>query len=322
MGVLAIKRRMRVEPPISIVIFGGSVLELRETERSGHSHCVAAALRHLGPPDQDAAYRFCEENPERTTYIAGWLHEGGLSRSGVVPKGWLFGEMDGPLIRGLVYVSSTGIVIPVVQSSAALGQIAEMARQNPNMVRVLVGERPQVSDLWARLEKNGMEARICRDQLGYAVGRGEFPHGEPTLGLETARPAHLDQVVSASAAMAREEAQDDPQARNPELFRSRILERLQRGRDFVHFDGGTLVFKTNVAALSPLGGQVEGIYTIPAHRNRGIGRRGTAAITTWVLERAQNAVLLVNDDNHGARRIYEVLNYRPVLESRTIFIAP
>jgi uncharacterized protein len=283
---------------------------------------VAVALRHLGPPDQEAAYRFCEQNPERTAYIAGWLHEGGLSRSAVVPKGWLFGELEGSRIDGLVYVSSTGIVIPVVKSNAALGDLAEMARSNPNMARVLVGERPQVAELWARLKKNGMEARISRDQLGYSVNRGEFPTDEPQLPLETASAAHLDQVVAASAAMAREEAQDDPQARNPDLFRARIAERLQRGRDFVYFEGANVVFKTNVAALSPLGGQIEGIYTMPAHRRHGIGRRGTAAVTTWVLERASSAVLLVNDENHAARRIYEALSYRPVLESRTIFIAP
>jgi GNAT superfamily N-acetyltransferase len=283
---------------------------------------VVAVLRHLGSVDQEAAYLFCEKNPERTTYIAGWLHEGGLQKSAVVPKGWLFGEMDGPTIVGLVYVSSTGIVIPVVQATAALGHIAEMARANPNMVRVLVGERREVADLWSRLKKNGMEARMQRDQLGYVVRRGEFTPSEPALSLDVAAMPHLDQVVTASAAMAREEAQDDPQARNPELFRTRIAERLQRGRDFVHLEGGNLVFKTNVASLSPLGGQIEGIYTVPSQRRRGIGKRGTAAVTTWVLERAQTAALLVNDDNHPARAIYEALSYKPVLESRTIFIAP
>src|SRR5262249_4447898 len=162
------------------------------------------------------------------------------------------------------------IVIPVVKASAALGHIAEMARTNPSMVRVLVGERTEVAELWARLKKNGMEARIQRDQLGYAVSRVEFRAEEGAVALDGAGAEHLDQVVSASAAMAREEAQDDPQARNPELFRTRIAERLQRGRDFVCYEGPNLVFKTNVAALSPVGGQIEGIYTIPSHRRRGI----------------------------------------------------
>jgi hypothetical protein len=172
------------------------------------------------------------------------------------------------------------------------------------------------------LEALGMEARISRDQLGYAVDRASFRYPVNGLELAMATHGHLDELVEASAAMAREEANDDPQARNPELFRSRIAERVARGRDFIYRSNGALLFKTNVAALSPIGGQIEGIYTHPEYRRRGIGGRGTAAVTAWVLERAERAVLLVNEDNYGARALYEALAYKQVLTSRTIFIAP
>jgi predicted GNAT family acetyltransferase len=281
-----------------------------------------AGLRHLGPSDEREAFRFCERFPDQCTYVAGWISEGGLHKSSLVSRAWLLAEWDARKISGLIYISSTGIVIPVINSKEAFDQLTEMARANANTMRVLVGERRTVAELWARLERLGMEARIDRDQLGYAVSREDLRPLEPRIELEVATPVHLDQVVSASAAMAREEAQDDPQSRNPELFRARIQDRLTRGRDFIYVEKNQLLFKTNVAALSPLGGQIEGIYTLPPHRRRGIGRRGTAAVTTWVLERAQRAVLLVNEDNVGARRLYEDLGYRPVLESRTIFIAP
>jgi predicted GNAT family acetyltransferase len=239
-----------------------------------------------------------------------------------VSRAWLLAEYDARSIDGLIYISSTGIVIPVIKTKDAYDQVVEMARVNANTVRVLVGERRSVAELWSRLRKLGLEARISRDQLVYAVTRDEFHTDEQRLELQVASTADLDQVVAASAAMAREEAQDDPQARNPELFRSRIHDRLTRGRDFICLEKNQLLFKTNVAALSPMGGQIEGIFTVPSHRGRGIGRRGTAAVTTWVLERAQRAVLLVNEDNEPARRLYETLGYRAVLESTTIFIAP
>lgn len=278
-------------------------------------------LRQLGPSSRAEAYAFCERQPERCTYIAGWIKDGGLERSALVSRGWLLAEMKGGAINGLVYVSSTGIVIPVA-GERALDDVAEMARANPNAVRVLVGERSVVVSLWRRLETLGMEARISRDQLGYAVDRARFRSTSRELELTTATNAQLDELVEASAAMAREEANDDPQARNPELFRSRIAERVARGRDFIYRPNGELLFKTNVAALSPIGGQIEGIYTSPKHRRRGIGASGTAAVTAWVLERAERAVLLVNEDNAAARALYEALAYREVLASRTIFIAP
>lgn len=283
---------------------------------------MARGLRQLGPLAQGDAYRFCERMPERCAYVAGWITEGGLARSPLVPRAWLLAETAGGQISGLVYISSTGIVMPILDSEEALDGVVDMARANPNAMRVLVGEREQIGELWERLEMLGFRARMSRDQLGYAVERNEFRAEADPLPLEVATNAELLQVVEASAAMAREEAQDDPQARNPDLFKTRIQERIARGRDFIYEENGALVFKTNVAALSPLGGQIEGIYTVPRERRRRIGRRGTAAVTAWVLERAQRAVLLVNEDNLPARTLYEALGYRRVLDSRTIFVAP
>jgi GNAT superfamily N-acetyltransferase len=283
---------------------------------------VSRGLKQLGPLSREEAYRFCEREPERCSYIAGWIAEGGLTRSPLVPRAWLLAEMDHGHIEGLVYISSTGIVMPVLESDEALDGVLEMARANPNAMRVLVGERRQVAALWSRLQTLGLSARMSRDQLGYSVNKREFRPDTSPLSLQLATLTHIDRVVEASAAMAREEAHDDPQARNPELFKTRIEERLARGRDFIYCEDGALLFKTNVAALSQLGGQIEGIYTMPEHRRRRIGRRGTTSVTAWVLERSDRAVLLVNEDNQPARDLYEQLGYRCVLESRTIFVAP
>ena len=118
--------------------------------------------------------------------------------------------------------------------------------------------------------------------------------------------------------MAIEEANDDPQSRNPTLFRERIRHRIRRGRDFVLFDDDTLIFKTNVSAMSPLGGQIEGIYTVPSARGNGFGRKGTSAVTGWVLERGSRAVLLVNEDNAVAKQLYQSLGYARIGLSQTV----
>jgi uncharacterized protein len=280
-------------------------------------------LVKLGLAHAPAARRFCEENPHRCTYIAGWIEDGGLRDGGDgVSRAWLLGEL-GPedRIEGLVYISDTGIVIPAVRSEAAIEDVVRIGRRNPNAIRVLVGERKPVASLWTQLESIGMLARISRDQLGYSVDRAAFKDSAPSLTLVRAAKEHLDQIVELSGAMALEEARDDPHGRNPDLFRARIEERLVRGRDFIYIENGVVVFKSNISAVSPTGGQVEGIYTLPAHRGRGLGFAGTAAVTRWVLERSEHAFLLVNDDNETAKRIYEKLGYRQVLESRTIFVA-
>ncbi len=278
-------------------------------------------LVQLGPAQARAAFEFSAAHPEQCTLIAGWLAEGGLAHEPRAPRAWLLAEGDGR-IEGLCYLSDGGIVLPALSSEGALDALAELARRNPAAVRVIVGERAVVASLWRRLERAGARARICRDQLGYAVERGQLPDSAPSLPLTIATFAELEQVVAASADMAREEARDDPERRNPMLFRARIRERLERQRDFVHLDERRLLFKANVSALSAVGGLVEGIYTAPEARRLGLGLGGTATVTRWVLERSPRASLLVNEDNEPAKRLYRRLGYRQVLESRTIFLAP
>lgn len=282
---------------------------------------TSGRLVQLGPAQAEEASRFAAQHPHACAFIAGWLAEGGLARDPRTPRAWLFAERRGAALEGLAYVSDTGIVIPALKSPEALEELAELGRANPNAMRVLVGEREQIASLWGKLSRAGSAARIVRDQLGYSVARGELA-SDATLPLVAASDAQLEQVVAASAEMAREEAGDDPQRRNPPLFRARIRERMARGRDFIHLEAGRLVFKANVSALSAVGGQVEGIYTVPERRGEGFGTRGTAEVTRWVLERSERAFLLVNDDNLPAIRLYERLGYRRVLESRTIFVAP
>lgn len=273
----------------------------------------------LAPEDAAAALRFCETRPHECTYIAGWIAEGGLTRAPKTPRAWLLAEKSARGgVEGLLYISVTGIMIPAQLSDGAVDHVGEMVYRNPNLARVVVGERRLVGCLWRTLSRRGTRARLARDQIGYTIERQRARLHEP-LPLIPATNSHLEQVVQASAAMAREEARDDPFARNPRLFRERIAERLRRGRDFIHAPDDRLRFKSNVAALSALGGQVEGIYTVPAYRHMGLGLRGTSAVTQWVLERSPRAFLLVNEDNHDARRLYERLGYHPVIESRTVF---
>jgi ribosomal protein S18 acetylase RimI-like enzyme len=280
-----------------------------------------ARLEQIGAESAPQALNYCAKNPERCTYIAGWIHEGGLEGQTRTPKGWLMAEKNtSDLITGLVFISATGILIPVLRSETSHEQIIAIARMNPGMIRVLVGEHHQVLSLWRRLERRGLRARLKRKQLLYAAMTSTFQDvGGESLTIAT--EADLDHVVTASAAMAREEANDDPYGRNPRMFRERIRSRIERRRDFIARRGDTLVFKANVSAISPVGGHIEGIYTDPSWRRRGIGRNCTTTITAWVLERGERAALLVNDDNDSARSLYESLGYRQIYRSQTIFLA-
>lgn len=262
--------------------------------------------------DRARALAACARLPTQPLQIAAWIHGGGLN-TGSGP-GALFLERDE---AGLAFVSDLGVVMPFLRHESS---IDELALRVGARARVVVGPSWATDQLWVRLVRRGVEARIIRDQVGYAVSRASFRADAalPGFRLQVAGPQDVDAVVAASAAMAIEESQDDPARRNPVLFRSRIAERLTQGRDFILREKGRLVFKVNVAALSPMGAHIEGVYTVPGARGRGLGRAGTAWITQWILERGPMATLLVNRDNDVARRIYQTLGFYPTHESRTV----
>jgi len=277
----------------------------------------------IGPERGEEALDFCRSQPAQSVFLAGWITDGGLRGNPVVPRGWIMAERaSDSRVVGLCYLSATGILMPVMNQASSIEHLYSVARSNPGLIRVIVGERGLVSALWSRIGALGLVARLSRDQMVYAVTREGFSTTADRLPLVEAALPHLDRLIEASAAMAREEAQDDPQARNPALFHERIKARVARGRDFVHMrDAQTLVFKGNISALCDVGGQLEGIYTSPDFRRRGYGRRGTTALTSLVLERTPRAYLLVNDDNAPARALYASLGYEPSFKSRTIFVA-
>lgn len=278
----------------------------------GTASYVLLMLAQAQSDDRDRALAACAGLSTRPLQIAAWIHEGGLDLARAPSA--LFLESEG----GLALVSELGVVMPHLVREPSIDELARIV--GPVAPRVIVGPAWVARRLWDLLERRGSRARVARDQVGYIVSRDSFRGLLEAREVEL-RPAgleDLDALVAASAAMAIEESNDDPARRNPGLFRARIAERIRKGRDFVLCEHGQLVFKVNIAALSPQGGHIEGVYTIPAARGRGIGRAGTAWATRWILERGPLATLLVNHDNWCARSLYEALGYVRAYESRTI----
>ncbi len=268
-------------------------------------------LRRASRADREPALARFRQDPALPVQVAAWLREGGLE-AGRGPRGALYLEPEG----GLAFVSELGVVLAHLERPESAEALAR--RVGPGVARVIVGPRSSAERYWAALASRGASLRFRRAQIAYGVARDGFTSQGPMAPLRTLDSSDLEDVVVASAEMAVEESQDDPARRNPAVFRSRIVERLRRGRDFGRYEANELIFKANVAAIAPEGGHIEGVYTARSHRRRGIGRAGVAWMTEWVLERGERCTLLVNEDNWTARRLYAVLGYEERYPSSTL----
>jgi predicted GNAT family acetyltransferase len=279
-----------------------------------------ARLKEIEAHRYEEALDFCRTQPSQTMPIAHWICEH-LGASEFARHGWLLGEFDqNQTIIGLALISETGILYPVLRTDECFAQINAITQANTGMIRVLIGQKSLVDSMWGQFHKQGFQARIDHVQALYSVDKETLQAVEGNLSLNIASEQDLDELVLASAAMAKEESGNDAQARNPGLFRERVQVRLKKKGDFIHKIEGEIAFKASVSALLDFGGQIEGVYTAPAFRRQGLARRGTAYVSQWVLARAESAFLLVNAENTPARSLYEDLGFKQLSESRTIFI--
>ena len=88
---------------------------------------------------------------------------------------------------------------------------------------------------------------------------------------------------------------------------------VRAGQSLAWIEGGEVLFKAEIGAVSRSVCQVQGVWVAPAHRGRGIGTAGTAAVVEYARRAIAPVVsLYVNDFNGPARAAYARVGFREV----------
>jgi hypothetical protein len=134
------------------------------------------------------------------------------------------------------------------------------------LVERLAAPRPPLSRkyrlLWA-----------CPDQLG--------PYLLPALRAAT--ESDLPVLMPLAARAVQEAFGIDPLKENTDEFANRIRERVLAKRTYVLPSDGTLVLKVDIARLTPFGAELEGVYTLPEFRCRGLATRSLGHLSRQLL---------------------------------------
>jgi ribosomal protein S18 acetylase RimI-like enzyme len=124
--------------------------------------------------------------------------------------------------------------------------------------------------------------------------RDEAPDALP-LG-----PAHLPQVLELVALT------------KPGPFGPRTIE---LGEYFGYFDGERLIAMAGERLQAGALHEISGVCTHPDHRGRGYARRLMIKLMRRQMQRGEMPFLHVMSDNLGARRLYEKMGFRNMLET-------
>jgi uncharacterized protein len=272
-----------------------------------------SAVRQLGEGERPEIERLLAADP----YVAAQVHERIMARG----LGWwrsdgrLFGYGARERIDSLCWLGTQ--LTPIAADHAALEAFAEVLVRFGRTCTSIVGRRDQVLDLWERMGSRWGRARDIRavQPLLVATSPALVP-ADPDVRL--VRSDEIEVLFPASVAMYTEEVGVSP-LDGGRGYRHRVAELVRSGRAYAKIVNGRVVFKADIAVITPRTAQIQGVWVDPRWRGRGIATAGMAAVVNDALRRVAPTVsLYVNDYNLPARAAYKHCGFEQVAELATV----
>jgi uncharacterized protein len=184
--------------------------------------------------------------------------------------------------------------------------------------RMIVGPREVTSRYWALVRERHEPARLIRDrQFVMMIDRSRLRPYEHRVVARRARIDEWTVVADNSAAMIAAELEYDPMRSSPE-FTSNVRTMIDRGLWWVGESVGRQCFFCNIGPWSRETAQLQGIWTPPELRGRGLATSALGAICDRLLEVVPSLSLYVNDFNTRAIALYDRAGFTTVGEFQTI----
>jgi uncharacterized protein len=276
---------------------------------------LTVPVRLLGDADRAAAERVLDREPYAGAQVAERVAAAGLSWRRQEAR--VFGYGGRRQLESVCWLGAN--LIPVHATPAAVAAFAELMGGEPRVCSSIVGDSAAVLDLWDRLHPVWGSARDLRGCQPVLATRDD-PQVVPDPRVRLVRPEEIDLLYPAAVAMYTEEVGVSPVVDGGDgAYRERVRDLVRSGRAYARFVDGEVAFKAELAVITRHTAQIQGVWTAPKWRGRGIATAGMAAVVLDALRRVAPTVsLYVNDYNHAARTVYQRCGFRRVGTFATI----
>jgi hypothetical protein len=259
-------------------------------------------VRVLDELDYRPALALLTAHPHEGVHLESLITDHGLTSPAL--RGRFYGYFEQDELKGIALI---GHQILFCAPDEAIPLLARTAATADVRTAVIFGPTPQVELFWQHYAACGRELKMQRDFYWYVCETPAQPIRQ--FQLIQATPEHLDAVAEAQATSFMEATGTDPRQTDPEGFRRRVLERIERGRTWIKLENEAVVFKAELQSVTPDVIYLEGIWTHPDHRQRGIAREGVVELTHRRLRKQQVLCLAVEPDEAVAMQIYEYAGF-------------
>ncbi len=265
--------------------------------------CPLVNVRELDELDYRQALALLAEHPLEGVHLESLINDHGLTSPAL--RGRFFGYFEQDRLTGIALI---GHQIMFCAPDAAIPQLARTAATSNLRTAVIFGPTTQVELFWQHYAAEGRELKLQRDFYWYVC---EAPaQSLRQFQLVQATPEHLAAVMEAQASTFIEATGTDPRQTDPEGFRRRTLERIERGRTWIKLEDDTVVFKAELQSVTPDVIYLEGIWTHAEYRQRGLAKECVVELTHRRLRQQQVLCLAVEPDEAVAMRIYQYAGFR------------
>jgi RimJ/RimL family protein N-acetyltransferase len=267
-------------------------------------------IEPISQSTQEAALRYLARSPYVNVFISHLLlaNVPSPARKNVVVA------VDREQIRGVAYC---GRQFAIAADTSALEPFASHARRHRGE-RMIFGARETVRGYWDLVRAWHPRPRLVRDrQLVMMVDRTRLRRDGNLATVRHAKIEEWSAVADGSAAMVRQELAYDLRHDLPD-FGANVRQMIKRKLWWVGVANGRLCFFCNTGPWCKRTIQLQGIWTPPELRGRGLATASLAAICDRLLEVSPTLSLYVNDFNEAAIALYRRVGFEHVADFQTI----
>ncbi len=276
-------------------------------------------VRRLGVRERGAAVGYLARDPETNLFLLDLARGlGSPPAPGEARPQVLAAWRDGQ-IRGVLSLYPSLVIDSGADAEALESFLPYLASVKVGLVK---GSLDSTAVLWKALGARGRHAVVDRMEWAYALrpARAKLADPPASTRLRPATKRDLDALVVAARESLREESRPDPFPGNPAGFREWVRGRIPRAK--VVDSESRVAFVGYADVRLREGWLVQGVYTWPEFRRRGLGAAGVSSLCADAFAAgADHVQLSVVEGNTPGTRLYERLGFHPFARLRTILFA-
>jgi uncharacterized protein len=276
---------------------------------------TSPSVRLLNESDRDVALTFLHKSPVDAVHLIGLIEDYGIINA--AHEGQFFGYYEDDILLG---VALLGHSIVILGNDTSLQYFAQAAIESKVECQVIFGPHNQVEKYAIHLEKLGRQTRLVRKHQWLICKSPVLSLKQ--LHLRRAAMEELDTLAEIHAEMVFEASGIDPHTQDWQGFRSRVAERIQRGRVWVKFEEGQIVFKVDVVYQTKSACYIEGFWVRPEHRGKGLATNCVSELIHRLFRKGSVACLVAAPDEKSAGRVYEKVGFVPAGEYQSGYLKP